>query len=94
VDFLEWAESYVNQLDPLHAAERTGEFEESSTHHFQNDLDRIKKAFGRLLGSDWSDAWKVGHDYTPAPKAEGHWYYGDKSVFEPNASDGSGDPDD
>lgn len=54
VDFLDWAEDYVNQLDPLRAAERTGEFEEGSTYHFQNDLDRMKKAFGRLLGSDWA----------------------------------------
>ena len=93
VDFLNWAESYVNQLDPLHAAERTGEFEESSTHHFQNDLDRIKKAFGRLLGSDWSDAWKVGHDYAPTPKSERRCYYDDKSVFELN-SGASAEPED
>jgi hypothetical protein len=94
VDFLNWAESYINQLDPLHAAERTEEFEKDSTGHFQSDLDRMRAAFGRLLGSDWTDAWKVGHDYTPAPKSERHGYYGDKSIFELNSPDDPDDPDD
>jgi hypothetical protein len=94
VDFFDWAEGYLNQLDPLHGAERTGEFEEGSTHHFQNDLDRLKKAFGRLLGSEWSDAWKVGRNYTPAPKPERYGYYGDKSVFEIDSPDAPGDADD
>ena len=80
VNFLDWADEYVNQLDPLHEAERTGEFEESSTYHFQNDLDRLKKAFGRLLGGDWEDAWKVSEDYTPKPRKG--YYYGERSVFE------------
>jgi hypothetical protein len=93
VDYLDWAESYVNQLDPLHAASRTGEFEKGSTGHFQSDLDRMREAFGRLLGSDWTDAWKVGNDYAPKPKPEGHWYYGEKSVFEINQH-GAEDVDD
>jgi hypothetical protein len=88
VNFLAWADEYVNQIDPLHEAERTGEFEESSTYHFQNDLDRLKKAFGRLLGGDWEDAWKVSQDYTPMPRKG--YYYGERSVFEV----GSGAEDD
>jgi hypothetical protein len=82
VDFLDWAERYVDQLDPLEAAFRTGEFEESSGYHFQNDLDRMKNAFGRLLGADWSSAWKHGKDYTPNPESNRQWHYGKKSVFE------------
>jgi hypothetical protein len=88
VNFLDWADEYVNQIDPLHEAERTGEFEESSTYHFQNDLDRLKKAFGRFLGGDWEDAWKVSQDYTPKPRKG--YYYGERSVFEV----GSGAEDD
>jgi len=80
VNFLDWADGYVNQLDPLHEAERTGEFEEGSSYHFQNDLDRMKKAFGRLLGGDWPDAWKVSEDYTPKPRKG--YCYAEKSVFE------------
>jgi hypothetical protein len=93
VDFLDWAESYLNQLDPLHVASRTGEFEKNSSGHYLSDLDRMKEAFGRLLGSDWADAWKVGHDYTPKLKAERRYYYGDKSVFEIGSTDTDDDPD-
>src|ERR1700685_1430153 len=46
INYLDWAERYLAQLDPLNAADRTGEFEEGSSYHFQNDLDRMKKAFG------------------------------------------------
>jgi hypothetical protein len=81
IDFLDWAERYVNQLDPLHSDMRTGEFEKSTTYHFQNDLDRMKEAFGRLLGAGWTGAWKISQDYTPKPKSERHWYYGERSVF-------------
>jgi hypothetical protein len=80
IDFLTWAETYVNQLDPLHSAPRTGEFEKNS-YHYQSDLDRMKEAFSRLFGGEWTRAWKVGKDYTPKPKSEPHWYYGEKSVF-------------
>jgi hypothetical protein len=82
VDFLNWAEAYVNQLDPLQSVVRSGEFEKSTSYHFQNDFDRMKDAFGRLLGADWKQAWKVGRDYSPQPKSEPSWYSREKSVFE------------
>jgi hypothetical protein len=90
IDFLSWAEAYVNQLDPLHADSRTGEFEEGRRHYYQNDLDQMKKAFGRLLGSDWPKAWKSGHDYAP-PKSEPSWSYREKSVFEISSQRPDGD---
>jgi hypothetical protein len=70
----------VDQPGPLHPATRTGEFEESTGHYHQNDVDRMKKAFGRLLGANWAHACKNGHDYTPPPKSERRWSYGEKSV--------------
>jgi hypothetical protein len=83
VNFLDWAESYINQLDPLEPAPRTREFKEGSTGYYHNDLESMKKAFGRLLGSDWSDAWKIGKDYTPPSKTDRYSYsYREKSVFE------------
>jgi hypothetical protein len=89
---LDWAERYISQLDPLKTNDRTGEFEESrSGYNYQNDLDRMKKAFGRLLGSDWPDAWKISEDYSPKPKTG--WSYGEKSVFEVG-SVSKGDNDD
>lgn len=82
VDFLEWAEAYVDQLDPLRAARRTGEFDESSTYRYHTDLDRMKNAFGRLLGTEWPDAFKIGKDYAQKPRSAGYWYTRDKSVFD------------
>ena len=90
INYLEWAERYIDQLDPLTGAGRTGEFEEGSSYQFQNDLDRMKKAFGRLLGGDWPDAWKISEDYTPKPRTG---YYGKRSVFEVGAVDETDDED-
>jgi hypothetical protein len=81
IDYLDWAERYVDHIDPLTAVLRTGEFEENPTYHFQSDVDRMKKSFARLLGADWSKAFKLGNNYTPKPKPNGYWYQ-EKSVFE------------
>jgi hypothetical protein len=87
IDFLTWADGYVNQLDPLKHAARTGEFEEGTSGYYHNDFESMKKAFGRLLGSDWTDAWKIGKDYTPTPKTDRWSYsYQEKSVFDVSAS--------
>jgi hypothetical protein len=85
VDFLKWAEAYVDQLDPLRAVRRTGEFDESSTYRYHTDLDRMKNAFGRLLGAEWPDAFKIGKDYAQKPRSRGYWYSGDRSVFDVSA---------
>jgi hypothetical protein len=90
INYLDWAERYIDQLDPLNRSDRTGEFEEGSSYQFQNDLDRMKKAFGRLLGGDWPDAWKISEDYTPKPRAG---YYGKRSVFEGGSANGADDED-
>jgi hypothetical protein len=84
VNFLDWAEQYVNQLDPLHALARSDDFDKSSSYQYQADVDRLKNAFARLLGSDWPHAWKVGKDYSPPPKTTDQWRYAcrEKSVFE------------
>jgi len=93
IDYLDWAERYVNQLDPLERPLRSGEFEASSTYHFQNDLDRMKKSFGRLLGADWAEAFKLGQDYAPEPESDRRWPYREKSVFEVRSADESADDD-
>ncbi len=84
VDFLDWAEQYVNQLDPLHALARCDDFRKSGSYPYQTDIDRIKEGFARLLGGEWPRAWKVGHDYSPPEKSPDDWRYSyrEKSVFE------------
>ena len=61
VEYLAWAERYVDQLDPLRSLPRSWDFR-SKTGYFGNDLEQMKAAFGRLLGSEWKDAWKLGAD--------------------------------
>jgi hypothetical protein len=82
INFLDWAEQYVNQLDPLHALPRSDEFERDRVGYHHVEIEQLKKSFARLLGSDWENAWKLGKDYSPPPKSERHWYCGEKSVFE------------
>jgi hypothetical protein len=62
VDFLDWAESYINQLDPLHPSQRSIELQAHRSGYVVNDLDRITASFARLLGSEWTSAWKMGND--------------------------------
>lgn len=92
VDFLDWAEAYVDQLDPLQERRRTGEFEASPTYHYQTDLDRMKDAFGRLLGAEWARAFKFGTQYAPKRESDRYRYSGDRSVFEVDLLD-AGDDD-
>lgn len=83
IDYLDWAEAYIDQLDPLTSRPRSLEFSEHNAH-FMSDLDRIKAAFGRLLGSEWAEAWKFGADYSPDPTRR---YYYSRSVFEVENAD-------
>jgi hypothetical protein len=90
INFLTWAEGYVNQLDPLHSARRTGAYEKHNPY-YHGDLEDMKKSFGRLLGSQWSSAWKLGQDYTPKPTAG--YSYREKSVFEVGSVEAQDDDD-
>jgi hypothetical protein len=93
VDFLSWAEGYVDQLDPLGAQPRSEDFESRPSGYAGNDLERMKASFGRLLGSEWESAWKTGVDYTPEevpPSERWRLAYQKRSVFEVG---GSGEDD-
>ncbi len=67
VDFITWIEHYIAQLDPL------------STVPHDEDLMDDRPAFGpkqtnvdetlsRLLGSEWSTAWKIARSDEPSPE--------------------------
>jgi hypothetical protein len=83
IDYLAWAERYVEQLDPLSSAPRVEDFERP-TNEYGSDDDKWKKGVARLLGAPWKDAWKIGKDYTPPPKDPHNYWYSsrEKSVFE------------
>ena len=52
VDFLDWAEKYVNQLDPLHPTARNRDLEKR--HSYYTPLDeKMEAALIRLIGEEW-----------------------------------------
>jgi hypothetical protein len=83
LDYLAWAERYLDQLDPLSRAPRLQDFERP-TNEYGSDDDKWKKGVARLLGAPWKDAWKIGKDYTPPPKDPNDYWYStrERSVFE------------
>jgi hypothetical protein len=84
LDYLAWAERYVDQLDPLSPAPRVEDFERP-TNEYGSDDEKWKKGVARLLGVPWKDAWKIGKDYAVPPRKDPHdyWYSNrDKCVFQ------------
>jgi hypothetical protein len=82
VSFFDWAEEYVNQLDPLHPRPRAEDFESDDSGHHSSG--RAEDSLARLLGNEWEVAYKIGADYSPKPRTAGEWMYSyeEKSVFE------------
>jgi hypothetical protein len=82
IDFLGWADRYVEQLDPLSDTARSEDFERPANDYGSDD-EKWKRGLARLVGSLWKDAWKAGKDYKVARKnPDDYWSYGEKSVFE------------
>jgi hypothetical protein len=96
LDYLAWAERYVEQLDPLSSFPRIEDFERP-TNEYGNDDEKWKKGVARLLGAPWKDAWKIGKDYV-APRRkdpDDYWSsYRDKSVFEAGSAATNDEEDD
>ena len=91
IDFLAWADRYVEQLDPLSDTERCEDFERPS-NDYGGDDEKWKRGLARLVGSLWKDAWKVGTDYTVLDEdSDNTWSYREKSVFEPPSEDSEDD---
>ena len=58
-DLLDWAERYVNQLDPLHPAERDPDFAHEHSWQYGSEEKRFPKELQRLLGHTWEHAAKL-----------------------------------
>jgi hypothetical protein len=94
IDFLAWADRYVEQLDPLIDAPRVEDFERPSNDYGSED-EKWKRGLARLVGSLWKDAWKVGKDYAvPAKNPDNYWSQREKSVFELESPDEESEDDD
>lgn len=67
VDFLTWAEHYVNQLDPLHQEPRDPDLHHESDFRYGADNERYGDEQRRLSGHDWEKADKLVVPKTPSP---------------------------
>lgn len=59
VDFLDWAQSYIAQLDPLDACDRNPDLADEP-RSYQPDQD-FQKKIDRLLGFEGQRAWKMAN---------------------------------
>ena len=64
VDFLAWAQHYVDQLDPLCATLHDPDLETEHSGFYSSRDKNVNETLDRLFGNRWSEAFKVGH---PAP---------------------------
>lgn len=87
LDYLAWAQAYVDQLDPLTSAVRHEDYEKPA-NEYGNDDEKWKKGLARLVGAPWKDAWKVGQECMPPPRRPNDYWYStrEKSVFEVGAA--------
>jgi hypothetical protein len=59
VDFLDWAERYVNQLDPIHPSARDPDFVHERSWQYGSEEKRFTEELQRLLGHRWENAEKL-----------------------------------
>lgn len=59
IDFLAWAERYVNQLDPLHAEPRNPDFAHEHSWQYNSEEKRFTDELQRLFGHGWEHAAKL-----------------------------------
>jgi len=57
VDFLEWAQGYIAQLDPLDRTDRNPDLSDDP-HSYQPDHD-FQKRISRIVGFEGQKAWKI-----------------------------------
>ena len=60
VDFLAWAQHYVDQLDPLCTTPHDADFETERPGYYMSADKQVHETLDRLLGNHWSEAFKIG----------------------------------
>ena len=58
-DFLAWAEHYIDQLDPLSAADHDSDLTPERSYYSDSDRDRLQGELRRLSGHTWERASKL-----------------------------------
>lgn len=59
IDFLAWAEHYVDQLDPLSATDHDSDLTPERSYYSDSDRDRLQGELRRLSGHTWDRALKL-----------------------------------
>jgi len=59
IDFLAWAERYINQLDPLHPTPRDPDLQDPRPHYYADTDKHFTSALLRLSGASWETAQKL-----------------------------------
>jgi hypothetical protein len=62
IDFLAWAEHYVNQLDPLHPERRDPDFAHERDSYYGAEEKRSQESLQRLIGFSWESTAKLRED--------------------------------
>jgi hypothetical protein len=57
VDFVAWAEHYIDQLDPLTTTPHDPDLEEERPM-YRSTSEGVQESVSRLLGREWQTAWK------------------------------------
>jgi hypothetical protein len=57
IDFLSWAEAYVEQLDPLTVTDRNPD--QSGGETYYSTEEKLKESIRRLIGADWNESSKL-----------------------------------
>jgi hypothetical protein len=83
VDFLAWAQHYVDQLDPLCATPHDPDFETEHPGYYSPTDKQVDETLDRLLGNRWSDAYKIAES---APEPES---FGASMLFDDRGATGS-----
>jgi hypothetical protein len=59
IDFLRWAQQYVDQLDPLRTTPHEPDFEPERSGYFGSTDKEVNETLHRLLGNCWHEAFKI-----------------------------------
>jgi len=70
VDFIRWANQYVNQLDPLHPEPRHADMVPEENPYYRADEDELRESLARLTGHRWYRTAKLIADADATTNAE------------------------
>jgi len=89
ISFLDWADRYVEQLDPLTIQARDENFKSPHNEYGRSVDDELKAIAARLSGQHWETAWKNGAHYGSKPRDPNGWRWSHQrpSVFEVEKQD-------